>query len=147
MRHRQGAALLTAALAPLAVGAAPAGHDVVATVTNMRSDKGQVIACLTARPDTFPDCEGDPLARKLTIAASEGARLDFGRVPAGEYAISLIHDENGNGKLDKRLIIPREGFGFSNDAPVAMGPPRFSRAAFDVAGQDVRMAIRMRYLL
>jgi uncharacterized protein (DUF2141 family) len=91
--------------------------------------------------------EKDPAARKLTVAVTGPVTLDFGRVPEGRYAISLIHDENGNGKLDTRLMIPREGYGFSRDAPVRMGPPKFAQAAFDVAGEPVRLAIRMRYLL
>jgi uncharacterized protein (DUF2141 family) len=125
----------------------PPPGDVTVAVTGLRSDKGQVLACLTSRADAFPDCDRDPQARKLTVRAGEPLQLDFGHVPAGHYAVSLIHDENGNGKLDTRLFIPREGFGFSRDAPVVMGPPKFDRAAFAVEGSDVRLAIRMRYLL
>ena len=72
--------------------------------------------------------------------------LDFGEVPSGTYAIALIHDENGNGKLDKRLIMPAEGFGFSRNAPVRFGPPSFASAAFAVDGDEQRQTIRMRYL-
>lgn len=116
-------------------------------VSGMRSAKGQVLACLTTRADAFPDCSKDPQARKLTVTASEDLHLDFGLVPAGRYAVSLIHDENGNGKLDTSLMIPREGYGFSRDAAVRFGPPSFSRAAVDIGGENVRLAIHMRYLL
>ncbi|MFD2135032.1 DUF2141 domain-containing protein [Novosphingobium resinovorum] len=118
----------------LAGATAPQNTDVSVSVTDMRSAKGQVLACLTTRPDAFPDCEKDPQARKLTVPAASDLHLDFGAVPQGRYAVSLIHDENGNGKLDTRLMIPREGYGFSRDAPVRMGPPKFAQAAFDVAG-------------
>lgn len=117
------------------------------SVSGMRSAKGQVLACLTTRADAFPDCSRDPQARKLTVTASEELHLDFGRVPAGRYAVSLIHDENGNGKLDTSLMIPREGYGFSRDAAVRFGPPSFNRAAVDIGGENVRLAIHMRYLL
>ncbi|MYL96704.1 DUF2141 domain-containing protein [Novosphingobium sp. FGD1] len=127
--------------------AAPAQTGVQVTVTQLRSAKGQVLACLTARADAFPDCHKDPLARKLTIPAAEQVVLDFGAVPQGRYAVSVIHDENANGKLDTRLIIPREGYGFSRDAAVRMGPPSFDRAAVSVEGEAVRLTIRMRYLL
>lgn len=149
MRNRRRAVFLVpAAAALIATGPAPLSpSDVTIAVTGLRSLKGQVLACLTARADAFPDCAKDPQARKLTVPASEPLQLDFGHVPAGHYAVSLIHDENGNGKLDTRLFIPREGFGFSRDAPVVMGPPKFERAAFAVEGGDIRLAIRMRYLL
>ncbi|PEQ12244.1 hypothetical protein B2G71_13810 [Novosphingobium sp. PC22D] len=127
-------------------GAAPASEDVVATVTGLRSDKGQVLACMTARPKSFPDCDDDPDAHRLAIPAGETVRLDFGPVAMGRYAIAIIHDENGNGKLDKRLTMPREGYGFSNDAPVRMGPPSFEAAAFEVSGTRARLSIKMRYM-
>jgi uncharacterized protein (DUF2141 family) len=128
-------------------GAAVPPTSVQVTVTGLRSAKGQVLACLTAHADAFPDCDKDPLARKLTVPAAPEVHLDFGAVPAGRYAVSVIHDENSNGKLDTRLMIPREGYGFSRDAAVRMGPPKFDSAAVAVEGETVRLAIRMRYLL
>lgn len=120
---------------------------VTVTVTQLRSAKGNVLACLTMRADAFPDCDKDPLARKLTVPAATEVHLDFGAVPPGRYAVSVIHDENANGKLDTRLMIPREGYGFSRDAAVRMGPPKFESAAVAVEGENVRLSIRMRYLL
>ena len=67
-------------------------------------------------------------------------------VPPGTYAIALVHDENGNRRMDKTLILPREGFGFSRDAPVRFGPPSFAAAAFAVASQPVRQTVKMRYM-
>ncbi|WP_353231045.1 DUF2141 domain-containing protein [Novosphingobium resinovorum] len=151
MRHRcravTGVLAALSLVVVLAGATAPQNTDVSVSVTDMRSAKGQVLACLTTRPDAFPDCEKDPQARKLTVPAASDLHLDFGAVPQGRYAVSLIHDENGNGKLDTRLMIPREGYGFSRDAPVRMGPPKFAQAAFEVGGEPVRLAIRMRYLL
>ena len=116
------------------------------TITGLRSSKGQILACLTTRADAFPDCAGDPAAKHLAVPVSAAANLDFGPVAPGHYAISVIHDENGNGRLDKRLIVPIEGYGFSNDAAVMMGPPRFTSAAFVVGSQSEHLTIRMRYL-
>lgn len=149
MRHRSGrlGALTLALSAPLVLGATGVQSDVTASVTGLRSQKGQVLACLTTDPQTFPNCDKDPQARKLTVPARGEVHIDFGHVPEGRYAISLVHDENANGKLDTALMIPREGFGFSRDAPVRMGPPRFDKAAFDVGAENTRMVIKMRYLL
>lgn len=127
-------------------GATQPTADISATITNLRSTKGRILACLTMRADKFPACENDPTARSLIVPATEG-KIHFGAVPAGNYAIAVIHDENSNGKLDKRLIIPREGFGFSRDAPVMMGPPSFSAAVFAVGTAAERLTIKMRYLL
>jgi len=115
-------------------------------VSGLRSSEGQVIACLTSDPAAFPDCEKDPDAIGLAVPAENAALIDFGTVPWGRYAIALIHDENSNGRLDKRLMFPREGFGFSRDAKLRMGPPSFRAAAFEAEGAQEHQAIRMRYL-
>lgn len=147
-RSRAIAALTLAATAPVLLGASaitPVGQ-VSATVTGLRSVKGQVLACLTDSNKSFPGCEHDTDARTLIVPASKQVEIDFGQVPAGTYAISLVHDENSNGKLDKRLVIPAEGFGFSRNAPVRFGPPSFASAAFEVDQEEEHQSIRMRYL-
>ena len=147
-RRIAGALILAGGGAELA-GATPPPQDVSVLVTGLRSNRGQVMACLTADAARFPDCGKDPAAAKLAVPVRAGGSLmlDFGAVPPGHYAVSIFHDENGNGKLDKMLMLPSEGFGFSRDAPVRMGPPKFDAAAFDVTTQDVRQTIRMRYML
>ncbi|RZV33776.1 MAG: DUF2141 domain-containing protein [Sphingomonadaceae bacterium] len=126
--------------------AASPPHDVRVTVTDLRTEDGQVLACLTASPKGFPDCSKDPAARKLAIPAAKTVVFSFKGVDEGTYAISLLHDENGNGRADKTLMIPKEGFGFSRDAKVRMGPPSFEDAAFRVGDEKVHQRIRMRYL-
>jgi len=141
-------ALAAAGGATAAVGAMGSGpEDVSVTVTSLRNARGSVVACLTAKPVSFPDCSKDAASRHLAIPASAKAvQLDFGAVAPGTYAVSLFHDENGNGKLDTVMMIPREGFGFSRDAKVRFGPPRFAAAAFTVEGEPVKQTVRMRYL-
>jgi uncharacterized protein (DUF2141 family) len=59
----------------------------------------------------------------------------------------VIHDENGNAKLDTFAGIPREGFGFSRNPPIRFGAPRFSAARFAITGDAQRQQIGMRYML
>ncbi len=52
-------------------------------------------------------------------------------LPYGEYAIKVYHDENGNDEMDTRMFgIPKERYGFSNDARGAFGPPEYEDALF-----------------
>jgi uncharacterized protein (DUF2141 family) len=149
VRHRSRLVLLAGALiaAPwLAAATGPGGADVHVDVTGLRSANGVVRACLTSRADGFPDC--GPGDRELAVPAGGAVSFDFADVARGRYAIALIHDENGNGRMDRALLLmPKEGYGFSRDAPVVMGPPKFGQAAFDVGAVTVRQAIRMRYML
>ena len=59
------------------------------------------------------------------------ARCDFEGIPAGTYALVVLHDENMNGKVDTNWIgIPKEGYGFSNDAKASFSAPSFKDASF-----------------
>ncbi|HEX5644075.1 MAG TPA: DUF2141 domain-containing protein, partial [Erythrobacter sp.] len=96
----------------------------------------------------FPKCREDPASYRVVVPAAERVELLFTGVKPGRYAVALLHDENGNGKADRALgMMPKEGFGFSRDAKVQMGPPSFTSAAFDFAGSGTTLTIRMRYML
>ena len=156
MRHGQGAKplFLTVLAAPLMLGAAPPEApsanrgSVVVEVDNVRNARGLVRACLTSDADDFPVCTEERDRHADTPAAPGKVMLRFNGVPQGRYAIAILHDENANGKIDKAMgMMPREGFGFSRDAPLRMGPPRFGDAAFAVEPGDTRLRVKMRYLL
>ena len=151
MRHRSRAfaAAVTAGLllAPLPASSTQGTTTVTIAVTGLRNTNGIVQACLTAEARFFPDCDRDPAAHRLSVHASSNMVLQFDDVPPGTYAVALLHDENANGRVDRMLMIPREGFGFSRDAPVRMGPPHFTDAAFALGPATARQTIRMRYML
>ncbi|WP_240504389.1 DUF2141 domain-containing protein [Tsuneonella mangrovi] len=123
------------------------GPSVNIDITGLRNAKGLVRVCMTRDAKAFPDCRKDPDSRRMSLPAAEPLRFTFTDVTRGEWAISVLHDENSNGKADRTLMIPREGFGFSRDAPVKFGPPKFSAAEFPVGDKDVTQAIRIRYML
>jgi uncharacterized protein (DUF2141 family) len=131
---------------PVQAGSA-APSSIVVQIEGLRSNRGQIMACMTANPKTFPDCQKDPHARHLTVPALNGETVQFTGVPQGRYAIALFHDENGNGRMDKMMMLPKEGFGFSRDAPLQFGPPRFGAASFQVGPAQLRTAIKVRYIL
>ena len=141
-------ALALGAIAPFIMGnSVDARQDVVVTVVDLRSTEGTVLACLTANHGAFPDCGEDQNAQRRVVRANSRVTIVFNDVAPGEYAISLLHDENGNGKADTTLFLPKEGFGFSRDAKARFGPPRFSSAAFRVENDaPVYQTIRMRYI-
>ncbi|WP_151953640.1 DUF2141 domain-containing protein [Sphingomonas sp. EC-HK361] len=132
------------ALLPL-IGAVPTTRLDLG-VDHVRSAKGLLRVCLTADPDNFPSCVDDAQALTRSVPAATRA-LDFAGLPHGDYAIAVIHDENGNAKLDTFAGIPKEGFGFSRNPAIGFGPPRFSAARFTIGGDAAKQQIRMRYIL
>ena len=103
--------------------------------------------CLTRDPAHFPDCNRDPAAVKRSVAAGQAGSIRLAGLGEGVYALSVLHDENGNGRLDRLMAIPREGFGFSRNPRIRMGPPSFEEVRFTVAAGGVRQVVRMKYLL
>lgn len=133
--------------ATLAASPALAG-EVVITVTDLRSTKGVVRACMSKRADVFPKCNKDPAALRVVVPAGEKVVLRFTGVHPGDYAVALLHDENDNGKADRSMgMMPKEGYGFSRDAPVKMAPPKFRDAVFTQGEGTSRLTIKMRYFL
>ncbi|MEG3163548.1 DUF2141 domain-containing protein [Sphingomonas sp. PB2P19] len=131
-------------LASTLIGAAPVGRlDIV--VDNLRSAKGLIRICLTADPDNFPACVDDARAVTRNVPAREST-IDITGLPRGNYAFAVIHDENGNAKLDTIAGIPREGFGFSRNPASTFGPPRFAAARFALDGDAEKQQVKMRYI-
>ena len=138
------ASLLTA---PFLIGAGPSAGDLRVDLSNLRNVKGMLFLCLSANPTPFPDCSADPKAKVIRVPAKQVKDLVFEGVAAGDYALSVMHDENGNAKLDTTMSIPREGFGFSRNPTVRFGPPKFSQVRFAMTGASMRMPIKMKYFL
>lgn len=112
----------------------------------VRSDKGMLRVCLTAAPDNFPTCVDDHNATRRSIPAGTGT-LSIDGLPHGTYAVAVIHDENGNKKMDTLAGIPREGFGFSRNPAIRFGPPRFAAARFTINSDAEEQQIKLRYIL
>lgn len=126
--------------------AAPPLASVNVKITDLRNNKGQLIICLTQKPKGFPDCSKDAAAMKKTIPASNVANIRFENIAPGTYAIAVFHDENTNNKMDLRIFIPREGFAFSRDPKIGVGPPKFKNASFLVGADDVSQSMKMKYI-
>lgn len=123
-------------------------HSLSIGVEGMRNTRGNLLVCITANPTAFPDCSRDPAATRLRVAAA-GMAGDMRVVlpSGGTYAVAIVHDENANGRLDTMMMMPREGFGFSRNPRLRMGPPRFTDAAFAVGQTPARQDVRVRYML
>jgi uncharacterized protein (DUF2141 family) len=80
---------------------------------------------------------GDESKNRITYALKENVKKgSFSKVvmvEEGTYGVKIYIDKNNNNKFDFNIIgIPKEQFGFSNDAISLLGPPSFKNASFDV---------------
>ena len=128
----------------LPVAASFAG-DLTVRIEQVRSDRGSVLAALYASEATYMN---PPTARATfkVRAHAGGVEYVFRNLAAGQYALSVFHDENDNGVLDRNFFgIPGEGVGFSNDARGRRGPPEFAQAAFAFDGTTKTITITLHY--
>ena len=66
-------------------------------------------------------------------------------LPYGKYAIAVYHDKNVNGELDSNLLgIPKEAYGFSNNARGRFGPASWKDAHFEITSQQYSMTITIK---
>ena len=121
--------------------------NVEVSISGLRSDKGNVLVCLSTNPKYFPDCSKDSAARKMKVTTANAKAIQISNVKPGTYAIALVHDENANGKMDMSLFLPREGFGFSRNPAIGMGPPKFKSAQFEVGADSMQYKVKMKYIL
>ncbi len=111
-------------------------HELVLQVDQITKTKGVMMIALYNSVDSYKSDKNVFNGQK--IAVTQGTlTVNFGDIPAGDYAIKLYQDENENGVIDKNTIgMPTEGYGFSNNGG-AMGQPSFDEAKFSVTEKAV----------
>jgi uncharacterized protein (DUF2141 family) len=135
-----------AALRAQAEAEAEVGY-VVVDIVGLHSDKGRVLAAMYCSKTGFPADIAKACGRKVSGAKGRRVRFAFDAVPAGEFAVSVFHDENANANLDRNFLgIPTEGWGASRDAKANFGPPTFEDARLSLAsGELKRIVVHLQY--
>ena len=127
------------------LSAEPSGRIVIDLDGIETARGGSILVALFNKADQFPSGAG--AFRKLKLVPGRGVSGVFDNLPEGEYAVSVVHDVNGNEKMDMKWLPfphPGEGYAISNNATGVMGPPKFSDAKFTVAG-EVRLQLTLKY--
>jgi len=114
-------------------------------ISDVRSDIGVLNIGIY---DNKNDWLGSSTVQKRSLTVLEhnvgGVVTTSFEVEPGEYAISVHHDDNDNGKMDTNFIgIPKEPTGLSNGAVPKFGPPKYKDAAFRVGNEGLEMPIKL----
>ena len=138
-------------IALAASGIAPAAAlELTVTVSDLRSCSGQLLFALYDDPDAYPNDGERAVSRQLAQpalrAGTIGARFTVPELIPGTYAVSVVHDEDGDRELDTGLFgIPVEGVAsMPAGSGRVFGPPRFAQAAFALDG-DTEITVPMFY--
>jgi len=114
-------------------------------IHDARSDRGKILVLVFDKEDGFPE-QVEKAFRQLALESKNGKtefRLDD--IPAGEYAITVLHDEDDNGIMTTNFVgLPVEKYGFSNNPKIYFGPPSFEKSAVQISSESKTIHINLR---
>ena len=127
-------------------------HTYAATVivkVNNIEKKGEMHLAIYDDAEVFENDDGEKGGAAKGIIQGVIEDVETGSVtytfelPDGTYAIGIFVDKNYNNKMDRNLFgVPKEQFGFSNNAKGKFGPPSFEDASFAVSN-DMKLEINL----
>lgn len=114
----------------LATTALAGAADLTLRVDDVKSAQGNLMVSVF---DSAASFMRKPVANAIVPAVAGSTTVVLKDLPAGNYAIAIFHDANGNGKMDMNMVgIPTEDYAFSNNAMGQMGPPTFDSARMEL---------------
>ena len=130
-------------LLTLVVSATAWSGELTIKVANIKHE-GVLYAAVYDDKEVFESDKGDNsqqrpgivggLVKKVTVGEAEGTI----ELEEGTYSIGFFIDKNDNEKLDTNFLgVPKEQFGFSNDAMGRFGPPSFEAASFNLDEETI----------
>jgi uncharacterized protein (DUF2141 family) len=136
--------ILPAMICLFSLAGAHAQARLEVTVKNIREPKGTIrVGLFTNKKDFLKKAAFG----KIVKARGGEVTVVLENLPPGDYAVSVIHDENENGELDSNLVgIPKEGFAFGNNAMGSFGPPSFEETRITLRGtSSEKQVITLKY--
>ena len=106
-------------------------------VSNIEEKKGTIHYGVYNNPKLFPDENGKILGgfEEVSKVIEDGLLIED--LEESNYATAIFHDKNSNDEFDTFFSIPKEKFGFSNNARVFLGPPKFEDASIFVGQNSI----------
>ena len=105
--------------------------ELTVQVSGAEPGHGQILFSLFSSPQNYLSSPIQSSTRQ--VSSSGGASTVFEELAAGLYSVSVIYDEDGNGKLNTGFLgIPKEKVGFSNNVKGRFGPPSFDKTSFEL---------------
>lgn len=84
----------------------------------------------------------DGLELRKDKAEKGSLALTFTHIHPGAYAVSVLHDENDNNRMNFETNgMPKENYAMSQN-PMLMGPPTFKDVKFTIDRADLNLTLR-----
>lgn len=120
-------------------------ENLTVEVSGLRNQKGFVCIALFDNATGFPTDATKAIKNSCFKVASATQKVSLGPLKSGRYAMSLLHDENADQKLNTGIFgIPREGIGFSRN-PRIRRKLKFDETSFDFQPNATSVQIKVKY--
>ena len=82
-------------------------------IVGIKSAKGVLLVSMYNQANGFPDAPQLASRKKIAKAQRDAVLLEWNSIAPGTYAIAVLHDENGDGKMNTNIVgIPSEDLDF-----------------------------------
>lgn len=118
--------------------------ELMITVENIKISTGQIWIAVYNDADKFL---GEDVFTKVVkkVDSTSDLTIPVPGLTPGNYAISVLHDENNNDKMDTGLFgIPKEPYGFSNNVRPKFSAPKYKDAVFQLSTDNQSLNIRIK---
>ena len=119
--------------------------DLKIEISDLRNETGSIQVAIYDNPDHYRNDEVQNVfmafASKVTAKDMQYTIHD---VPNGKYAVTVIHDENGNSELDMEGRTPLEGLAYSGTKS-RLTKPSFERASTNIDNASELVRIKLNY--
>ncbi|MCD6068387.1 MAG: hypothetical protein K0S33_3213 [Bacteroidetes bacterium] len=123
------------------------GQTLTIQISGIRNPTGSVRLAFYNNNESFKE-EKALFIRTVAKTGIKNGQLSisYSDLKPGVYGIAILDDENNNQEMDYGLILPKEGFGFSDYFHTGMSRPVFTQFDFVLGTGSKTVSIRLRYL-
>lgn len=137
------ALVAAASLAALFTASAASAGDVTITLTGVQARGGSMLVSLQSRDQFMQRAMTAGTIRENPAAGT--VTLTLPNVPAGEYALSALHDADGNWTMTMQDGRPGEGWAMSRIGAELDHRPTFDEAVVRVPAEGAAITAAMVY--
>ena len=131
-------------IANTSLAASESTGNLIINISGFPSSDGFAMVALNNSEESYKGGENEAMAKTKIRVVDQQVQVIFTNLPYGGYGVSLYHDENANGKMDKNAMgIPKEAYGFSNNAKGFFGKPNYKDVTFQLNSAEMQIAINL----
>jgi uncharacterized protein (DUF2141 family) len=123
-------------------------YSLTIKTNGLENSKGTTVFAIYNKDGSLPDQELRKYYRKENVEIVDKKSIFiFNNLPQGLYAVTILHDENDNGKIDTKFMLPLpdEGIGFSNYDDFGLSNrPNFKNSCFNL-DKDTTIVVKLIY--